>query len=128
VSEACVGGKASLARNTSSPSIPINKRKNVSRLRIGKKKSSQAQGTGFIELHATSPATRFLYDDYNVQTQKMLNPYRGQVEADKAEVKFTREERKGPFSVKPEHATVCQHDQNRELGQIHYSIGHEKRF
>ena len=64
-------------------------------------------GAQFISIHAASPATRFLYDDYNIEKQKMLNPYRGQVEKDTTKIGFTQEERKDPFVVKPEHATVC---------------------
>jgi hypothetical protein len=113
--EAETGGKSVLATHTSSPSIPVHKRKNVSRLR-----------DLFIKEHAGSPATRFLYDDYNTETRKMLNPYRGQVDRSITRVGFTRDERKSPFLVKPEHATVCQHDSNRELGQIKVSIAYNK--
>ena len=56
----------------------------------------------------------------------MLNPYRGQVDRSSTQVGFTKEERKGPFTIKPEHATVCQHDSNRELGQIKVSRTYSK--
>lgn len=49
----------------------------------------------------------------------MLHPNRSQVEKDTTKAGFTKGERiNGPFSVKPEHATIVQYDSNRELGQI----------